>query len=60
MSRADRLVVVALVSAVVYQRSGADSVKMHRAEWVICSRVAAWFGRRALAAECAYREAVSP
>lgn len=60
MDRLDRLIGLVLVGMVIAERIDIDATKVHRAEWVICSHVAAWFGRRALTAERAYREAVAP
>lgn len=60
MDRIERIVGLVLVGVVVAERMNVDAAKVHRAQWVICSHVAAWFGQRALTAECAYREAVAP
>jgi hypothetical protein len=60
VDRIERVMGLALVGAVIAERIDIDAATVRRAEWVICSHVAAWFGRRALTAEHAYREAVAP
>lgn len=48
MDRIERVMGLALVGAVIAERIDIDAATVRRAEWVICSHVAAWFGRRAL------------
>jgi hypothetical protein len=56
----ENLTTIAVVVIAVYDRVDVDPARVWRAEWQICSRVAAWMGRRALCAEARYREAIAP
>lgn len=60
MDRTERLLGIVMIVLVLGDRYGVDAVTVQRARWRACARVAEWFGRQALSAESAYREAVAP
>lgn len=60
VDRAEKLLGIAVIVLVLGDRYGVDATTVQRVRWRSCARVAEWFGRQALSAESAYREAVAP
>jgi hypothetical protein len=60
MDRVEKTLGIIVVTIMLADRFLPDEARVQQARWHACARVAEWFGRQALSAESAYREAVAP